>query len=264
MTNSTDRDYTSILADCEKWAQEAAIVAKQYFRQPTSVDFKSDESPVTAIDQLIEKNLKEAIFKKYPNDSILGEESGTDQRDSDNIWVIDPIDGTRSFISGNPLFGMLIAYVEAGSSVAGDISMPMLDEIYTGSVSGPARCNGQEIKVSGQTNIDEATLYINEGEKLIKSHPDVLQTLLAASKVKRFGYDCYPHALLASGHVDAVVDYDLKPYDYLSLSAVIKAAGGVITDWQGNDLTMDSSGEVLATSSLELHEAFLELLVISR
>lgn len=260
MTNSTDRDYTSILADCEKWAQEAAIVAKQHFRQPTRIDFKSDESPVTAIDQLIEKNLKEAISNKYPNDSILGEESGADQRSSNKLWVIDPIDGTRSFISGNPLFGMLIAYVEAGCSVAGAISMPILNEIYTGSANSPAKCNGQEIKVSGQTSINDATLYINEGEKLIESHPEILQKLLASSKLKRFGYDCYPHSLLASGHIDAVVDYDLKPYDYLSLSVVIKAAGGVITDWQGNDLTMDSNGEVLATSSPELHEEFLKLL----
>ena len=260
MTNSTARNYASILADCEKWAEEAAVVARQYFRQPTNVDFKSDESPVTVIDQLIEKNLKEAISKKYPNDSILGEESGTVQRDDNKLWVIDPIDGTRSFISGNPLFGMLIAYVEEGCPVVGTISMPILNEIYTGSANGTAKCNGQEIKVSGQTNIDESTLYINEGEKLIESHPEVLRNLLAAGKVKRFGYDCYPHALLASGHIDAVVDYDLKPYDYLSLSIVIQAAGGVVTDWQGNELTMESSGEVLATSSPELHEEYLKLL----
>lgn len=260
MTSTYDSNYLQILADCQHWAEEAALLARQYFRHPTEVDFKDDESPVTFVDQLIERELKKAIFEKYPNDGILGEESGTDRSTCDNLWVIDPIDGTKSFVTGNPLFGMLLAYVKSGVPVVGVISMPMLNEVYSGGVGLPATCNGKPLKVSGQSNIDDCLLYINEGEKLVIEHPKRLARLLTAGKVRRFGYDCYPHALLAAGHIDAVIDYDLKPYDYLALSMVIQAAGGIVTDWQGNKLDMHSKGDVISAATPELHQALLERL----
>lgn len=252
--------YETILDDCLIWADEAAVLARKHFRQPTQVSFKADESPVTVIDQLIEKELKKLISEKYPLDAILGEESGTDAASSDNLWVIDPIDGTRSFMSGNPLFGMLLAYVESSEPVVGVISMPILNEVYSGGAGLPAVCNNQLIKTSEQVNIRDCILYINEGEKLLDEHPQMLGRLLTAGKVKRFGYDCYPHAQLAAGHIDAVVDYDLKPYDYLALSMVIQSAGGVITDWQGNKLDMNSKGDVVAAATVELHQSLLALL----
>jgi len=260
MTSTNDSNYLEILADCQQWADEAAVLARQYFRQPTQVNFKTDESPVTVIDQLIESELKKAIAAKYPGDGILGEESGTDAATNDNLWVIDPIDGTRSFVSGNPLFGMLLAYVQAGVPAVGVISMPMLNEVYSGGVGLPATCNGQPIKVSDQANIDACLLSINEGEKLFSEHPQKLSRLLTAGKVRRFGYDCYPHALLAAGHIDAVIDYDLKPYDYLALSMVIQSAGGIITDWKGDKLDMHSKGDVLSAATSQLHQSLLKLL----
>ena len=260
MTSTNNSNYLEILADCQHWADEAAVLARQYFRQPTKVSFKTDESPVTVIDQLIESELKKAISAKYPEDGILGEESGTDGETNHNLWVIDPIDGTRSFVSGNPLFGMLLAYVQAGVPAVGVISMPMLNEVYSGGVGLPATCNGKPIKVSDQVNIDDCLLSINEGEKLLSEHPEKLSRLLTTGKVRRFGYDCYPHALLAAGHIDAVIDYDLKPYDYLALSMVIQSAGGIITDWKGNKLDMHSKGDVLSASTPELHQSLLKLL----
>ncbi|WP_299870876.1 inositol monophosphatase family protein [uncultured Cocleimonas sp.] len=262
MTSSDDYDYTQVLSDCETWAEEAAVLARQYFRQPTKVDFKEDESPVTVIDQLIENEIKKAISLKYPDDGILGEESGIKGNIDDNLWVIDPIDGTRSFVSGNPLFGFLLAFVKSGVPVAGVISMPMLNEIYSGAVGLPATCNGKPINVSNQTSLDECVLYINEGEKLVAGHPEKLSRLLKVGKVRRFSYDCYPHALLAQGQIDAVIDYDLKPYDYFSLSAVIEAAGGIVTDWKGNKLDMNSKGDVVSAATPELHKALIDLLDI--
>lgn len=253
-------NVNQILSDCRLWAEQAAKVGLEHFRQPTSVDYKADESPVTVVDRLIEKNLKEAISKAYPNDSLFGEESGIDGDTSGNLWVIDPIDGTRSFISGNPLFGMLLAYVQNGRTVAGTISMPVLGEVYTGGKGVPATKNGSPAKVSSQTNIDDCVLYINEGEKLLAEEPAVLNRLASVGRIRRFGYDCYPHALLASGHVDAVVDYGLKPYDFLALSAVIEAAGGVISDWDGNLLGLESDGRVIAAATPELHREFLAIL----
>ena len=249
-----------ILADGAAYAQAAGKTARKYFRQHNDVTFKDDESPVTAVDQLIEQDLKQAIASKYPQDGIFGEESGVDGDLNGNLWVIDPIDGTRSFISGNPLFGMLLSYLKNGVPVAGIISMPMLDELYCGAVGVPATCNGQPIKVSNQRNIDDCTLYINEGEKMFVDHPVVLARLLKVGKNRRFGYDCYPHSLLSAGHIDAVVDYGLKPYDYLALTVVITAAGGIMTDWHGNPLDLYSDGAVVAAATPELHSALLALL----
>jgi histidinol phosphatase-like enzyme (inositol monophosphatase family) len=257
---STNADLKQIIANSETFAHAAGETARRYFRGQNEIAFKEDESPVTVIDQMIERDLKMAIASKYPNDGILGEESGVDGDLEGNLWVIDPIDGTRSFITGNPLFGMLLAYLENGAPVAGVISMPVLNELYTGAVGHPALCNGKPIQVSSQRDIDECTLYINEGDKLVAEHPKLLSRLLGAGKTRRFGYDCYPHALLAAGHIDAVVDYDLKPYDYLALTAVIEAAGGIMTDWAGKPLDLASDGAVVAAATPELHSELLALL----
>lgn len=249
-----------LLSDCELWAKSAAELARKYFRQPNEITFKSDESPVTVIDRLIESELKKLITEKYPDDAFFGEESGLDGDIEGNVWVIDPIDGTRSFISGNPLFGMLLSHVKAGVPVAGLISMPILGEIYTGGVGCGACCNGDPIRVSSQTQIDDAVLYINEGEKLFAQHPVTLNRLLQAGSTRRFGYDCYPHALVASGHIDAVIDFDLQPYDYLALASVIQAAGGIMTDWHGKELDLNSDGAVVSAATPELHLTLLNLL----
>ncbi|MDG1530081.1 MAG: inositol monophosphatase family protein [Paracoccaceae bacterium] len=257
----TASEIKEILADCEHWADLAKQLARKYFREQNETTFKSDESPVTVIDCMIERALKEEITSKYPNDAFFGEESGIEGDTTGNLWVIDPIDGTRSFISGNPLFGMLLSYVKSGKPVAGVISMPMLEELYMGGLGVPATCNGNPISVSSQTRLEHAVLYINEGEKLIDEHPAKLSKLLKVGQTRRFGYDCYPHALLAAGHIDAVIDYDLKPYDYLALVTVVKAAGGVMTDWNGKALDLDSNGAVVSAATPELHQALLKILV---
>ncbi len=259
-TAATANDVSLLLSDCELWAKSATELARKYFRQPQEITFKSDESPVTVIDRLIESELKQLITDKYPDDAIFGEESGLDGDLEGNLWVIDPIDGTRSFISGNPLFGMLLSHLKAGVPVAGLISMPILGEIYTGGLGCGARCNGDAIRVSTQTILGDAVLYINEGEKLLTQHPLTLNRLLQAGSTRRFGYDCYPHALVASGHIDAVIDFDLQPYDYLALSSVIHAAGGIMTDWRGKALDLHSDGAVVSAATPELHLALLALL----
>lgn len=249
-----------ILLDFNDFATTAARLAQKHFRRTAEVEFKADESPVTAIDRMIEEALKSAILGKYPDHGIFGEESGVDGDADGKLWVIDPIDGTRSFITGNPLFGMLLAYLENGQPVAGCISMPMLNEVYVGGRGIAATLNGRPVRVSDQTRIEDCRLYINEGEKLLADHGDVLARLLTVGRTRRFGYDCYPHAQLAAGHIDVVLDYDLKPYDYLALSCVITAAGGIVTDWQGRALNLQSSGAVVAAATPELHSRILALL----
>jgi inositol-phosphate phosphatase/L-galactose 1-phosphate phosphatase/histidinol-phosphatase len=253
-------DAATLFEDGHHFAELAAELAKGFFCKPIEISFKQDQSPVTFADQSIEKQTRAAILEKYPDHSILGEEYGIDGSGLDNLWVIDPIDGTRSFLSGHPLFGFLLGYLEAGDPKLGIIGMPVLGEIYCGIKGAAATCNGAEIHVSTQTNLADAILYVNEGEKIYDAHPTVFAKLMQSGQTRRFAYDCYPHALLAAGHVDAVVDYDLKPYDFLALGPVVEGAGGIMTTWTGQKPDLTYEGPIISAATPELHAQLVDLL----
>lgn len=245
-------------------ADGAAKTALAHFRQMIDIDLKSDDSPVTAADLRIEQEARAIIEANFSDHAILGEEFGSGDLTSEHVWVIDPIDGTRSFISGNPLFGFLLAYLERGRNVLSIISMPVLNERFVGRAGHGTTLNDVPVHTSGKTALSDAILFINEGEKLFAAEPDIHSKLVESGHTRRFAYDCYPHALLAAGHVDCVVDYDLKPFDFLPLAGVIEAAGGIITDWYGNDLTFRSGGKVVSSATPELHQEMLQLLSSGR
>ncbi|MGD1879840.1 MAG: inositol monophosphatase family protein [Kiloniellaceae bacterium] len=231
----------------------------QHFRSGFAVDRKADESPVTIADRETETALRAAIAARFPDHGILGEEFGSEGLERDIVWVIDPIDGTKSFISGSPLFGMLLAVLQGGKPVAGIIRMPALGECYGGSPETGADRDGTPIACRQGVPLDKAFLCINEANGLMADHPAVFARLMQAGAYQRLTYDCYPYAQLAGGQIDAVVDYNLQPYDYLPVVPVVEAAGGVITDWQGNTLTMQSDGRVVAAASAEIHAALLKV-----
>lgn len=249
-----------LIKDCGEIAEIAMECARGFFRTPVGVDFKADQSPVTVADTTVEKRVRDAIGQRYPTHGIFGEEHGIERADCADMWVIDPIDGTRSFISGHPLFGFLLAYLHRGRAEVGVIAMPMLDEVFVGVCGQGSTLNGIPINVSGVTRCDDAVIYINEGEKIFADRGDIFARLMQTGQTRRFGYDCYPHALLAMGHVDAVVDYDLKPYDFLALLPVIEAAGGMLTDWHGNVPGLGYEGAVLAAATPQLHAQLLAIL----
>ncbi|WP_113910827.1 inositol monophosphatase family protein [Roseovarius dicentrarchi] len=249
-----------LLDECLDLAERAAEMARGYFRGDLGVSFKSDDSPVTQADRAIERLVRDRIAQKFPDHGIVGEEHGADAAGRKRVWVIDPIDGTRSFITGFPLFGFLLAHLVEGRPEIGIISMPMLGEVYTGAAGRGAALNGTPIRASTTTRMDAATLYINEGEKIHAARPEILSRLLAAGQTRRFCHDCYPYALLAAGHVDVVVDYDLQPYDFMALRPVVTEAGGILTDWSGRVPQLDYSGPIVAAATPELHAAALALL----
>ena len=254
----------AVLKDGLRFADQARDLAHQFFRKPVEVSFKSDQSPVTHADQTIEARIREAIGEKYPTHGIFGEEYGIDNGTQREMWVVDPIDGTRSFLSGHPLFGFLLAYLEDKEPQFGIIGMPAMNEVYCGVKDGPATCNGTQIHVSDQTRLGDAILYINEGEKIYEAHPALFARLMTAGQTRRFGYDCYPHALLAAGHVDVVVDYDLKPYDFLALGPVVAAAGGIMTTWTGDSPDLAYEGPIVSAATPALHAETLEMLALNR
>ncbi|OUS08917.1 inositol monophosphatase [Rhodobacterales bacterium 52_120_T64] len=242
-----------------KTVNEASVTAMSYFRQLLEVATKGDESPVTVADKNVEAQIRKSLLDAYPDFGILGEEFGSENLDAQTYWVVDPIDGTRSFISGMPLFGMLLGLIEQGKPVLGIVGMPALDEIYVGQAGVGASMNGAPIAASSQTDLNAATLFINETETMVSQYPSVFAKLLKAGKTRRMSYDCYPHALVAAGHIDAVVDCNLQPYDYLPIVALIEAAGGLMTDWQGSPLTLHSDGRVLTAATPELLSQLIEI-----
>lgn len=249
-----------LLQTANKLADQAAKTSASYFRAGIDIDLKGDESPVTIADKQIEREARDILEKSYPDHSILGEEYGSGDLTNDNVWIIDPIDGTRSFISGHPLYGFLLAHMDRGSCALGMISMPELNERYVGQKGKGATLNGKPISTSSKTALSDAIIYLNEGDKLIAHEPAAISQLLKVGHTRRFGYDCYPHALLAAGQIDVVIDYDLKPFDYLPVAGVIEEAGGVISDWEGRPLDYDSDGRVVSAATAKLHAEVISLL----
>lgn len=230
------------------------------FRRRLDVELKADESPVTVVDRNVETLLRNAIRASWPGHGILGEEHGRSDLDAEYVWSIDPIDGTRSYITGWPLWGTLLALLHQGTPVLGVIDIPALDERWIGMRNEKATFNGSTCHSGGCTSLDQATVYATSPDIFDASERVAFERVCAVAQGRRFGGDCYSYALLASGHIDAVIEADLKPYDYLALAPVIEAAGGVISDWQGRPLRLHSGGEVVAAATPELHQAILSTL----
>lgn len=237
----------------------AAQVSLGHFRKRLEIDTKADRSPVTAADRETEAAIRAELERRFPGEPIFGEEYGRSGSGED-LWIVDPIDGTRSFIVGLPLFGMLLGHVRGGRPWLGVIRMPALDEVYAGLAGHGATRNGTPIRASDCRRLDDARLMINEVDRIAAGAPRALDRLLGAGALRRTGADCYPHALVAAGTADAVVDYGLEPYDFLPVAAVVEAAGGLMTDWAGAPLTMASDGRTVTAATPDLHAELIALL----
>ncbi|MER5172365.1 inositol monophosphatase family protein [Thioclava sp. GXIMD2076] len=258
MTSSPELSFAASVADA---VREQAL---HYFRSDLKVDDKADSSPVTVADREIEAFMRQEIAKRFPEDGIFGEEQAATQLDARDIWVVDPIDGTKSFVSGHPLFGNLIARLRDGAPYLGQIDMPALGDRWQGQKGQPSTFNGQVCKTSGCTDLAEARAYTTDPELFFGETRPVYEALREAVHLLRFGGDCYNYGLLASGYCDMVLEIGLQPYDYLPTVQIIEGAGGVITDWSGAPLGLTSKGDVLASATPELHAAMLARIAACR
>ncbi len=239
-------------------ADQAENIALKYFRQPLVVESKADDSPVSIADKEIELTLRQAISRRFPNHGILGEEFERLETGSKFLWVIDPIDGTKSFVTGRPNFGILISLLKNEKPILGLINMAALNERWFAMLDKPTTFNENTVRTRSVTDISQAIFcstgldFFNEMELTIFNY------LSQLGQFRLFGGDCYNYGLLASGFIDVVIEADLKPFDFMALVPVIKNAGGVVTDWQGGELTLESSGQILACANQQLHDQCLD------
>ena len=256
----SEPNIEELLQAAEEVADAVGDITLRYFRGGLAVESKDDESPVTVADRETERAMRAAIAERFPDHGILGEEYGAKGLEQPIVWILDPIDGTKSFIAGAPLFGTLIGVLHQGRPLAGVIRMPQLGESFAGSAGSGSRMNGTPIRCCPGIALEQAFLCYNDLPQLIAREPDKAQRLLTLGRYQRPTSDCYPYAQLAAGWVDAVVDIGLQPYDYLPLVGVIEGAGGIITDWHGAPLSLHSDGRVVAAANPDMHAALLDIL----
>lgn len=241
-------------------AQDVTPLALSYFRSPLEVELKADQSPVTVADRQIEAAIRVKVEAAYPEHGIFGEEHGQAKTDSANLWVIDPIDGTKSFISGMPTFGALLAHLVDGKPVVGVISAPATGEYWLGVQGQPSLFGQTPCKTRDCRSLADARLYTTSPDVFDAAGLAAFERVSAKAGMRRFGGDCYSYGLLASGHIDAVMEMSLQPYDFMALVPIIEGAGGRITDWQGAPLSIMSSGQVIAAATPALHAEILTLI----
>lgn len=246
-------------------ADVAGDAIRPFFRGDIGLEDKEDASPVTFADRAGETAIRRLLAAERPRDGIIGEEFGTEREGASRQWVIDPIDGTTSFVVGRPIFGTLIALLVDGFPVLGVIDQPILKERWVGAAGFETQLNGKAVHTRTCPDIAQAVLATTSPHAF-DAH-DGEHFLGLASKVAQrrivYGGDCYNYALLAAGHIDVVCEAGLKLHDYAALVPVVEGAGGMMCDWNGEPLHAESAGHAIALGDPARLEEVLEALACS-
>ena len=253
-------DLDTFLALALRLADAAGEVIRPYFRKPIAVIDKPDLTPVTAADRAAEETMRGLIEARFPEHGILGEEFGRAREGAEFIWTLDPIDGTKSFISGVPLFGTLIALTRDRRPIVGVIDQPISRERWVGASGRQTTLNGAAIRCRPCPVLAAATLFTTTPDMFKGEDATSFARVSAAVKLTRFGADCYAYGLLAAGFVDLVLEANLKPYDFCAMVPIVEGAGGVASDWRGRSLDLASDGRILVAGDRRAHGAALALL----
>ena len=253
-------DLDAFLALATELADAAGTAIRPYFRTPLAVDDKADLSPVTAADRGAEQAMRQLIAARFPQHGIIGEEYGPERENAEFVWVLDPIDGTKSFISGVPLFGTLVALMQHGRPILGIIDQPISRERWVGAAGRATTHNGHPARCRTCPGIAAATVFATSPDMFPGGDAAAFARVSRAAKLTRYGADCYAYGLVALGFVDAVIEASLKPYDFGAMLPIIEGAGGIATDWQGAPLRLASDGRVLIAGDKRTHSDALALL----
>ncbi|RJL08102.1 histidinol-phosphatase [Paracoccus siganidrum] len=258
------KDAAQIIETAHEMADAARQAILPLFRSADlATDNKrpADFDPVTQADRAAEAAMRAVLARRRPDDAILGEEYGAQEGSSGLTWVLDPIDGTRAFLCGAPSWGVLIGLSDGDKVIYGLIDQPYTRERFEGGL-GRARLLGPDgdhpLRVRARGDLSAAILSSTYPEIGSEAENRAFTHVTQQVRMTRYGLDCYAYALLALGHVDLVIEAGLQPYDIAGPLAVVEAAGGIVTDWQGGSAA--GGGQVIAAASPELHRAALALL----
>jgi histidinol phosphatase-like enzyme (inositol monophosphatase family) len=242
-------------------AREAARVSLPYFRGAFEESDKGGPGafdPVTQADREAEAAIRALIAARYPDHGVIGEEYGEDRPDADHVWILDPIDGTRAFIAGLPLWTNLIALRTEGRPTVGVIGQPYLDEIFLGGPSGARLLKaGSETALGARAcaSLNDAVIATTDPDLFTGAELGAWTQVRAAARLARLGCDAYAYAMLAAGRIDLVAESALKVWDWSALVPVIEAAGGAVSNWRGE--APDGSGQILAVGDEGIREQAL-------
>lgn len=244
----------------QRLADAAGEAIRPFFRSRFERETKPDASPVTEADRASEAAMRAILAKERPRDGIIGEEYGREREDAERVWVLDPIDGTRAFVAGRPLFGTLIALVEADRPVLGVIDQPIARDRWIGAHGRGTTLNGVAAQTRRCSQLAAAHIGTTSPAAFPASDYARFLKASAAAGDTLWGGDCHNYGLTASGHLDAVIESGLKLYDFAALIPVVEGAGGRMTDWQGRPLDAQSPGDVIAAGDARLIEQIAALL----
>jgi histidinol-phosphatase len=250
-------DFTPLLEEAADIAEEAAEIAHSYFRQALLIELKENHTPVTIADKKAEEYIRNRIAQRFPSHGMMGEEFGNESAERDFVWTIDPIDGTRSFVRGIPLYGTLLGLMFRGEPILGVMVMPELEETYSAAKGTGAFCNGHQIHVSSTQTLENAMLSAADFttfEAVGKSK--LFNSLMECSELARTYTDCFAHSLVLRGSMDAMIDPIISTWDVAPIACLVKEAGGVHFDLNGGK-TLDSS---FVTCTPAIHQALLDVL----
>lgn len=234
------------------------------FRTRMNIDNKLSKGfdPVTEADRAAETIIRQTITKHFPDHAIVGEEWENKESDSPYTWIIDPIDGTRAYVSGVPVWGTLIGVTHNGHAIAGLMSQPFTGETYiAGSGTAEFIHKGETTKLqaSSTTSLDEATLFTTDMALFSKpGQNEAFEAVKAQARLTRFSCDCYAYALLAAGHVDLIIEPGMNTYDIAALVPIIEMAGGIVSTWDGG--RPEDGGNIIAAATPQLHAVALEIM----
>jgi len=235
-----------------------------FFRTSLSVDNKSsrhDFDPVTEADRAAEAVMRRLIKANFPQHGIVGEEFGNEREDADYVWVLDPIDGTKSFIAGFPIWGTLIALLHKGTPVFGMMHQPFIGERFAGDNGSANYRNAageRRLSVRRCERLKDAVCYTTSPLLMNEDDRAAFDRAEREVRLSRYGGDCYSYCMLAAGHLDLVIETELKPYDIAALIPIINGAGGIVTNWDGGPA--QNGGRIIAAGDKRVHEAALKLL----
>jgi len=254
-------DFSAFTDELAKASGETIL---PFFRTSLSIEDKGSRGafdPVTAADHAAEAAMRALIRRNFPHHGIIGEEFGEERADAEYVWVLDPIDGTKSFIAGMPAWGTLIALLRFGEPIFGLMNQPFTRERFSGDgggarYQGPA--GGRELRVRPCAALSDAILFTTSPRLMTAADRKAFGRVEEAARLSRYGGDCYAYCMLAAGHIDLVIETELNPHDVLPLVPIISGAGGVITTWENGSPA--AGGRIIAAGDKRVHAAAMELL----